>query len=166
MIIPLFVVLIIAASMGRTNVYEDFLEGASHGLYNAFKILPSMIALTVVIGALRESGVISVFVSLISPLTNFLNIPSELFGLSVVRSLSGSGALIMYSDILKDFGADSFMGRAASVMMASSETTFYTMAVYFGAANIKKTRYTIFPALFADVFGLLMSCLFVKIIFS
>ncbi|MEG2144411.1 MAG: spore maturation protein [Oscillospiraceae bacterium] len=123
-IIPLFICLIIIASYKSTNVYEDFLHGAREGLYNGIKILPAMLALTVTVGALRNSGLLSVLVGLFSPLSDFLKIPTELFALGAVRSLSGSGALVMYGDILKAFGADSFMGRAASVMMASSETTF------------------------------------------
>lgn len=135
----------------KVDVYDALVTGATDGLSILLKILPGVVALFVAIHMMRASGALDFICRLLSPVSNFLNIPSQTLPLALMRPLSGSAALALGSDIIAQNGVDSYVGRVAAVMLGASETTFYTIAVYFGALRIKNMRYCIFAALAADL---------------
>ena len=164
--IPSVIFLILLAGWLRgINVFDCFLEGAREGISTAFEILPSLVALILSIGIFRASGALDLLTAAAAPLARLLLIPGEVVPLALLRPISGSGALVIFQDLLTRFGLDSMIGRIASVMEGSTETTFYTIAVYYGAASIRRTRHTLPAALFADLTGFLMSALTVRWLF-
>ena len=158
--------IIFFAYLQGVDVFNSFLIGAGNGLKMAFRILPSLVALITAVGFFRASGALDMFVALLEPLTNAIHFPKEVVPLAILRPISGSGALVIFNDILQNCGPDSFAGRVASVIEGSTETTFYTIAVYFGAVSINKTRHTAVAALSADFVGFLMSAIAVTIFFG
>ena len=150
----------------KVDVFAVFLEGAKEGLKTAINIAPALIALMTCVGVLKVSGALDIVVWVFSPLATLLNLPQEVLPLAILRPISGSGALVVYNDILNTHGPDSFIGRVASVMEGSSETTFYTIAVYFGAVKVSKTKYTLSASLAADLVGFLVSAHMVRVIFG
>lgn len=166
-IIPIVIVFILAYGLYKgVNVFDEFLIGAKEGLGTSVKIIPALIALLICVGMFKVSGGLDVLTYAISPITNLLHIPKEVIPLALLRPISGSGALCIYQDILANYGADSIVGRIASVLMGSTETTFYTIAVYYGACSIKKTSYTVPAALSADLAGFIVSSAIVLALFS
>lgn len=143
--------------MRRVKVFDVFLTGAADGLQSAVSILPALVGLLCTVSMLRASGALDAFASLLSPLFKKCGMPADVFPLALLKSISGSGALAMIKDIFDTSGPDSFPGKVASVMLGSSETTFYTLAVYYGAVKIKHTRYTAFAAILADIVGIVAS---------
>lgn len=157
-ILPCIIGLILGFGLyKKINIFDTFVKGAKEGISVGIKIIPVLIALMTGVGMLKASGAVEILVNVSAPLMNALHIPGELLPLALLRPISGSGSLVVFEDILKSHGADSLIGRIASVMQGSTETTFYVIAVYFGAANIKKTRYTLFCALVADFVGFVVS---------
>jgi spore maturation protein SpmA len=136
------------------NVFESFVEGAKEGFQVALRIIPYLVGILVAIGMFRASGALDVFVSLLSPVTVPLGVPPEVVPLALLRPMSGSGSLGVMSEILTAHGPDSFLGYLASTMQGSTDTTFYILAVYFGAVGIKKTRHAVPAGLIADLCGL------------
>lgn len=158
-VIPVIFVIIIGYGFyKKVNIFEAFLEGAAEGVATVIRILPALVGLVAAITMFRTSGALAFIIKLISPVTELLKIPSEVLPLALLRPVSGSGALAVVNDILSNFGADSIVGRMASVMMGSTETTFYTLCVYFGSVKITDSRYAVFAALCADMAGFLASC--------
>lgn len=141
----------------KVNVFDVFLEGAKEGLEVSISILPALIGLMTCVGMFKASGGLDVITYLLAPLTEKIHFPGEVVPLALLRPISGSGALVVFEDILKNYGPDSFIGRVASVLQGSTETTFYTIAVYYSAAKITKTRHTLVCALTADMVGFIMS---------
>jgi len=139
----------------RVNIFDAFLSGAAGGLKTLFGILPALVGLLAAIAMFRASGALAFTTKLLAPITNFLHIPSEIMPLALLRPISGSGALALVNDLLTSAGSDSMVGRIASVVMGSTETTFYTLAVYYGAIHIRDSRHTVPAALLADMTGLL-----------
>lgn len=154
-----------AALRKKENAYDILLSGASEGLKLLVSILPALILLLTAVHMLRASGAVEMLSSLLSPLFSFLGIPPETAILVLIRPISGSAALAVGADLMTEYGVDSLVGRTAAVMLGSTETTFYTISVYFGAAGIKKTRYCIPAALFADAVGFFMASLTVRWMF-
>lgn len=152
----IFCIIIGYAMYRRIDIFEAFLAGAAGGLKTLFGILPALVGLIAAISMLRASGALVFFTRLLAPLTERVGIPSELMPLALLRPISGSGALAIVSDLLKSYGPDSMVGRIASVVMGSTETTFYTLAVYYGSVGIRDSRYTVPAALCADITGLLV----------
>ena len=150
----------------RVDVYSSLVQGAGEGLSTLVRIVPSLVALLTGVSMLRASGALDCLTSLLSPLMNAVGIPPEITPLMILRPLSGSGGLAVGAELMAEHGADSTVGRIASVMLGSSETTFYTVAVYYGAAGILKTRYTIPAALIADLAAFLASVLAVHLFFG
>ena len=148
----------------KIDVYAALTAGAESALGVAARILPSMAALFCAIYMLRASGALELLTAFLSPLTGWLGLPAETTALMLIRPLSGSGALAAGSELMAQYGPDSYIGRVAAVMLGSTETTFYTVAVYFGAAGISKTRYTIPAALAADLAGFFFSALSVRLL--
>ena len=149
----------------KVDVYDAVIQGASGGLGVLARIIPPLIALLTAVAMLRASGFLELCERWAAPFLNLLGIPPETAPLLLVRPISGSAALGVGADIMATYGPDSQIGRTAAVMMGSTETTFYTIAVYFGAANIKKTRYAIPAALCADFVGFFAAALAVRLFF-
>lgn len=150
----------------QVDVYGALGRGAAEGLQVILRILPPLVALLTAAAMFRASGALDWLAQLCAPLLDALGIPPELMPLMLLRPLSGSGALGAASELISTHGPDSFIGRVAAVMMGSTETTFYTIAVYFGAAGIQRTRHTIRAALTADLVGFLASALAVRLLFG
>ena len=148
------------------DVFGVFLDGAKEGLNTAANIAPALIALMTCVGMFKASGALDIVVRLFSPIADALLLPREVVPLAILRPISGSGALVIFNDLLATYGPDSFIGRVASVMEGSSETTFYTIAVYFGAIKVSKTKYTLSASLAADLTGFIASAVMVRLIFG
>ena len=149
----------------RVDVYDALAAGGKSGLRTAAAILPSLTALLTAVYMFRASGALDLLTALLTPLLAALGIPPETAPLLVIRPLSGSGALAVGSDLMRQYGPDSYIGRCAAVMLGCTETTFYTIAVYFGAAGVRKIRYTIPAALTADLVGFLAAAWCVRLFF-
>lgn len=165
--IPLLILSIpLYAVFKKVKVYECFCEGAVEGFNTAVRIIPYLVAMLVAIGIFRQSGAMDVLVKLFQPVTRLFGMPGEVLPLGVMRSLSGGGSNGLLTDILKNFGPDSLIGRMASTMAGSSETTFYVIAVYFGAIGIRKTRHAVAAGLIADVAGMLAAVWICRLMFG
>ena len=149
----------------KENTYDLLLSGAADGLKLLLSITPALIILLTAVSMLRASGAVELISSLLAPVFGFFGIPPETAILILVRPLSGSAALAVGADLMAQHGPDSQIGRTVAVMLGSTETTFYTISVYLGAAGIKKTRYTIPAALIADLTGFLVASLTVRLFF-
>ena len=154
-----------AALRKRENAYDILLDGAADGLKLLHAIVPALILLLTAVHMLKASGAVEMLGRILSPLFSFFGIPPETAILVLIRPISGSAALAVGADLMAQYGVDSLIGRTAAVMLGSTETTFYTISVYFGAAGIRKTRYCIPAALFADFVGFFMASLTVRLFF-
>lgn len=148
----------------QENSYDLLLSGAADGLKLLLTLVPTLILLLTAVTMLRESGAMEVISAFLSPAFRFVGIPPETAMLVLIRPISGSAALAIGADLMAQYGVDSVIGRTTAVMLGSTETTFYTISVYFGAAGIKKTRYTLPAALFADFVGFFMASLTVRLL--
>lgn len=165
-IVPLLLFLTAALALGKKeNAYDIMLQGASEGLKLLLSILPTLILLLTAVHMLRSSGAMELLSGILAPVFSCLGIPPETAMLVLVRPISGSAALAVGAELMAEYGVDSLVGRTAAVMLGSTETTFYTISVYFGTAGIRKTRYTIPAALFADFVGFFMASLTVRLFF-
>ena len=154
--IPFLLVSIPLYGLARgVKVYEAFVEGAKEGFTVAVRIIPFLVAILVAIGMFRGSGAMDLLTGMLRPVLGAIGFPPELFPLGVLRPLSGSGSLALTADIVKTYGPDSFLARAAATLYGSSETTFYVLAVYFGSVGVKKTRHALGCALASEVVGVL-----------
>ena len=166
-IVPLLLFLICAVALGKKeNGYDIMLSGAKDGLGILLSIVPTLILLLTAVTMLRSSGAIDLISRFFAPVMNFLGIPPETAMLVLIRPISGSAALAVGAELMAVHGVNSLVGRTVAVMLGSTETTFYTISVYFGAAGIKKTRYTVPAALFADFVGFFMASMTTRILFS
>ena len=166
MIIPAVISgIIIYGLYKQVDVFTVFVEGAKNGLSTVVSILPPLVALMTCVGMFKASGALDVISHALSPLSALITLPQELIPLAVLRPISGSGAVVIFTDLLETHGPDSYIGRIASVMEGSSETTFYTIAVYFGAVKVARSRHTVASSLTADVAGVIMSAIMVRMIF-
>lgn len=153
-LVPTILLLASAAALGRKeNSYALLLEGGAAGLRLMKDILPTLIVLLTAVELFRASGAAELLQGLCGPVFALLGIPKECALLVLIRPISGSAALAVGTELMKTYGVDSPVGRTAAIMLGSTETTFYTVSVYFGAAGIQKTRYTLPAALFADLVG-------------
>ena len=165
-IVPLLLTFIsLAALRKRENAYDILLDGAADGLKLLLTLTPALILLLTGVHMLRASGAVELCSNLLSPVFSFLGIPPETAMLVLIRPISGSAALAVGAELMAQYGPDSQIGRIVAVMLGSTETTFYTISVYFGAVGIKKTRYAVPAALFADFIGFFMASLTVKLFF-
>ena len=157
-VIPVIVLFLVGNGiMHRQHVYEDFLEGAKSGIRTAVEIVPTLVGLMVAVGILRASGFLDFFSGLLGKLLAATGFPTELIPIAVVKMFSSSAATGLLLDLYKTHGTDSVLGQAASVMLSSTETIFYTMSVYFMSVKVKKTRYTLTGALIATLAGIFAS---------
>ncbi len=153
----------ILALRRRENAYELLLQGGAEGLRILLSIVPALVILLCAVNMLRASGAMASISNLLAPVFRIFGIPPETAMLVLIRPLSGSAALAVGAELMAQYGVDSLIGRTVAVMLGSTETTFYTISVYFGAANIQKTRYTVLAALFADFVGFFMASLTVRL---
>ena len=163
------VLLILAAVLTlrkKENAYGLMLAGAEEGLKLLWTLIPSLVLLMTAVTMLRQSGAMDMLSHFLSPAFSKLGIPPETALLVLIRPISGSAALAVGAQLMGQYGVDSLIGRTAAIMLGSTETTFYTISVYFGAAGISKTRFTIPAALIADFTGFFMAALTAKILFS
>ena len=150
--IPIIIVIIISYGIIEKNkVYDTFIDGAKEGIEIVIKLFPTLLGIFIAIGALRSSGVMDFIISIISPITRLLHIPSEMLPLILVRPISGSASTAVATDIMEKYGVDSVLGLMASTIMGSTETTFYTIAIYTSCVNIKKTKFVLICALIGDL---------------
>lgn len=157
-VIPILVFCIVAAGISRKqNVYTEFIQGAVKGLKTVAEIAPTLIGLMIAVGILRASGFLDCISGVLGCLLGAMHFPAELVPLAVVKMFSSSAATGLLLDVFKKFGTDSRNGLIASIMLSSTETIFYTMSVYFMAAKVKKTRYTLAGALIATAAGIAAS---------
>lgn len=157
--------IVIYGKIKKVKVYESFVEGAKQGLSVCKNIFPYLLCMLLCIKVFRDSGILEYIINFVSPLTNLLGIPKEVIIQIFIKPLSGSGALAVFVDNIKTFGADSFLGVLSSVLMGSTETIFYTIALYFGVCKIKKIRHTLLVAILSEIIGVIIAVNITKIIF-
>ena len=166
-IIPLFILLILTIGfLKNIKVYDCFVEGAKEGVSTALRVFPYLLTMLVAIGVFRASGALDYLLEILGPIFGLMGVPKEVLPLYLLRPLSGSGALAILTDILKNYHPDSFIGRVASTLMGSAETIFYTLAVYFGSIGIKEYRHTLPAALLADFSALVASVVICSWVFG
>ncbi len=159
-------VFLCAASQGGGDVFSLICDGARNGMKTAVELLPTLVAIMIAVNAFKSSGALDIISELLEPLLSLAGLPPETTPLMLIRPISGSGALAVFSDILDSCGADSNAGRVASVMQGSTETTFYVAAVYYSVTRVKNTRHTLKSAAVGDVAGFVMSAVTVALFFG
>ena len=165
-LVPLILLTVSALAIRKKeNAYNIMLQGAEDGLKLLVSILPALILLLTAVYMLRASGAVEIISGFLSPVFKLFGIPPETAMLVFIRPISGSAALAVGAELMAQYGVDSEIGRTVAVMLGSTETTFYTISVYFSAAGIQKTRYTIPAALFADFVGFFMASFTVRWLF-
>ena len=145
------------AALRKVKVYEEFVEGAKEGFQVSVMIIPYLVAILVAIGMFRAAGGIEMLSTVLKPALDFVHFPTELVPMCLVRPLSGSGTLGLFTDLVKQFGPDSLIARTGGTIYGSTETTFYVIAVYFGAVNVRRTRHAVPAGLIADAVGIIAS---------
>jgi len=161
----IFVFVLIFGLCNKVDVFGEFAKGVKEGLKTVYDIFPALFTLVLSVGMLRASGGLALVSSLLSPVTDFLGFPSEVTPLVLMRPFSGSGAVAIYESVLGQTGPDSYAGRVASVILGSSETTFYVIAIYFASTKVKKTRHALPSALAGDLTLFILSGLIVGLWF-
>ena len=164
--VPVIIGLILVMGLCKgVRLFDAFLEGAKGGLSSLVGIIPSLVGLIVAVEMFKASGAMDVLSAALSPVTDFLGIPRQVLPMALLRPVSGSGSLVLLDRILSGTGPDSLAGRTAAVLCGSSETTFYTVAVYYGACGVSRIRYTLLTALLADGAAALLSGVVVRLLF-
>ncbi|RIW33559.1 spore maturation protein [Bacillus salacetis] len=165
-LIPMLIgVILLYGTFKKVPTYESFVDGGKEGIKIAISIIPFLIGMLVAITVFRASGALEFFVSLIEPMLNAMGIPADIVPLAIIRPISGTAALGMVSDLLATHGPDSFIGRLASVLQGSTDTTFYVLTVYFGAVGIKKMGDALKVGLLADLIGIAAAIVIVTLMF-
>ena len=166
-LIPIIILLILLyGKKKKVNMYDVFAEGTKESINTALSVFPNLITMLIAIGIFRSSGLLDFIISLLSPVLNTLQIPEEILPLAIMRSISGSGSTAILSDILINNHPDSLVGKMASTMMGSTETTFYVIALYLGSIGVKKHKYTLKASLLADLSGMVASIVISYILFT
>ena len=147
----------------KVDIFSSFTKGAKEGLYSAAAVLPALCFLMTAVGMINQSGALDAVIRIIKPFFDKIGFPAEVLPLAIIRPFSGSGALGFYEELCRMLDPESFAAKVASVLMGGSETTFYTLAVYFGAVGIKNSRNTVPAALFADISAAILSVFAVNI---
>ena len=167
LVIPILLAVVAICGLGkRVDVYGTLTHGAEEGLTVLLRIIPALVGLLTAVSMFRASGALEWLSKLCTPFLECLGIPAETMPLMLIRPVSGNGALAVATDLITTHGPDSYLGRVAAVMLGSTETTFYTIAVYFGSAGIHRTRHTIPAAITADLVGFIVSSFAVRLIWS
>jgi spore maturation protein B len=164
--IPVFLVAIpVYGALKGVKVYESFVEGAKGGFQMAIRIIPYLVAILVAVGMLRGAGAIDMLARWLDPILRPIGFPVEILPLAIMRPLSGSGSMGIVTELIKAHGPDSFLGRLGASAYGSTETTFYVLAVYFGAVGIKKARYAVISGLVADIVSLISAIIICRFVF-
>ncbi|MGM9925964.1 MAG: spore maturation protein [Bacillus sp. (in: firmicutes)] len=158
--------ILVYGMMKKVPTYESFVEGGKEGITISFSIIPYLVGMLVAIAVFRASGAMDAFVAFIKPVFSLLGVPSEIVPLAIIRPISGNAALGMTSDLMAAHGADSFIGRLASTIQGSTDTTFYVLTVYFGAVGIRKMGDALKVGLLADLVGLIAAIMVVVYFFG
>lgn len=161
----LLLMLSLYALRKKENSYDLLVDGSKEGLKLLITLIPTLVILMTAVTMLRASGAVELVSDFLSPVFRFVGIPEETALLVLIRPISGSAALAVGTELMATHGADSLIGRTAAIMLGSTETTFYTISVYFGAAGIKKTRYTLPAALIADLTGFLVASITARLFY-
>ncbi len=156
----------LAGYLRRVRVYEAFVEGAAEGFQTAVRIMPFLVAMLVAVAVFRASGALEDCVAMLQPLLSLVGVPPELVPLAVLRPLSGTGALGLTTELLASEGPDSLVGRMASTILGSTDTTFYILTVYFGAVGIRNPRYAVIVGLAGDITGFFVSIWICRMLFA
>ncbi|NMA92840.1 MAG: spore maturation protein [Firmicutes bacterium] len=165
-VIPILIGTVILLALRRkTNIFDLFVEGAKEGVGMALRLIPFLVGILVAIGLFRDSGALELLIGGLSPLLAKLNLPPEIIPLAVMRPISGSGALAITAEIIQRDGPDSYLGRLASTMQGSTDTTLFVLTVYFGSVMIKKSRHALFAGLIGDFCGIIASALICGAVF-
>jgi spore maturation protein B len=164
--IPFFLFSIpLYGAVKKVKVYESFVEGAKGGFQMAIRIIPYLVAILVAVGMLRGAGAIDMLARWLGPALQSIGFPVDILPLAIMRPLSGSGSMGIVTELIKTHGPDSFIGRLAASAYGSTETTFYVLAVYFGAVGIKKARHAVISGLVADIASLVAAIIICRLIF-
>lgn len=167
LVMPLMVLIIIIYAMAKkVNIYDSFIKGAKEGLEMSFNIFPNLLAMIFGISMIIKSNVISDFLLLLKPLFDILKIPLEIVPMAMIRPISGGATLALMNDIFTKYGVDSFLGRLASTIQGSTDTTIYILTLYFGFVGIKRIRYAMWVGLLADLVGVVASIIVVSLFFG
>lgn len=165
--IPVFISLIIVSGIvKKVPLYESFIEGAKDGFQTAISIIPHLVGMMVAVEVFRTSGALDLMIGWLAPVLDKFNVPKEVVPLALLRPITGSGSSAVMNDIFMQYGPDSFVGRLASVMQGSTDTTLYVITVYFGAVGIRNYRYALKVGLLADLVGMIASILIVNLLFE
>jgi spore maturation protein B len=164
--IPVFLLVVpVYGAVRKIKVYESFVEGAKQGFQVGVRIIPYLVAILVAVGMLRAAGAIDSLARFLDPALSMIGMPAEILPFALMRPLSGSGAMGLVAELVKTHGPDSFIARLAATAYASTETTFYVLAVYFGAVGIKKARHAVLSGLTADIVSLLAALVICRLVF-
>ena len=165
--IPLILATILVYGMfKKVPVYESFVEGAKDGFGTAIKIIPHLVGMLVAVSIFRQSGALEMITSFLKPVLEILHVPGDILPLALLRPITGAGALAVTTDIIGTHGPDSFLGRLASTMQGSTDTTLYVLTVYFGAIGIRNSLYALKVGLLADLAGIMASIFIVTMVFG
>ncbi len=165
-ILPIFILIIVGFGVyKKIDVFGTFIDGAKKGFDVFLSILPSLTALFLAVQMLKSSQGIDIITKLLAPVADFLKIPVETLPMCILSPISGGGSLSVFESIISEYGPDSYIGRVASIMMGSTETTFYAIAVYYGAVGIKKIRHTAICSLCADFTSFILAGIIVRLFF-
>ncbi len=164
-IVPaIFIFFLVYGYFNKVEVYDTFIEGAKEGIKVVFDILPTLIGIMTAVGALRASGVLNMITDILKPIVNLIGFPTEAIPLLIMKPISSSASTGLFLDLMKNYGADSFVSRFSAILLGSTETIFYVLTLYSTAAGIKNTRYCLKGAMLSLVFAIIGSFIVVKII--
>lgn len=165
-ILPFIVLIIVGYGIYKqVAVFDVFLDGVKEGLTMTIQIFPTIIAMIISVNIFLKSNILELVINYLNPLFNFLKFPKEILPLAVLRPISGSSSLIILDNILKNYGADSFIGRVASVIQGSTDTTIYILGLYYGSIGVKKIKYSLLVGLMVDISCIIIALIVVNILF-
>lgn len=165
-ILPFIVLIIVGYGIYKqVAVFDVFLDGVKEGLTMTIQIFPTIIAMIISVNIFLKSNILELVINFLNPLFNFLKFPKEILPLAVLRPISGSSSLIILDNILKNYGADSFIGRVASVIQGSTDTTIYILGLYYGSIGVKKIKYSLLVGLMVDISCIIIALIVVNILF-
>ncbi len=166
LIIPIIALIIIIYGFYKNiDIYSSFLNGVKEGMQMIIKIFPTIFTMMIAVQVLINSNIIKDFTKLLEPILTIIHFPSELFSLAILRPISGTSSLVVMNDLLKVYGPDSYIGRVASMIQGSTDTTIYILGLYFGTIGIKRSKYALIVGLLADLSAIILSLVIIKIIF-
>lgn len=167
LIIPIMVlVIVVYGILKKVDVYDTFIEGSKESFEMALTLFPCLLAMILGVNLFTKSGFLPFLLQWFSPVFEFLKVPSEIFPMALMRPISGSSTLALLNNVFTNYGPDSFIGRLASVIQGSTDTTFYIITLYFGSIGIKKVKYALWAGLFADLAGIVASILITTYFFG